>query len=98
MHRPARKHAEIIEEIGAAFAEATQRVGRCRYSPYPSSSMSAELFKLPRIICIRRMGWNEWELIPHVTPPWFRKVLRAFFGELRRVAFADLADAGRALQ
>ena len=84
---PKRKHAEFIDEISVAFAGVIKRVGRRRFPLYPASSMSAELFELRRIICICRMRWNIWGLIP------LRKLHPQLDGRLRLLRETESLNA-----
>ena len=86
-----REHVDLIGENSVAFSETLRHVGRCRYLPCFTPAMPAEIFELPRIICILRMELSNWKFIL-----WCLRRCRVYFGGMRRGMLAGLVAARRA--
>ena len=68
--KPKWEHAALLDKISAAPPKTLLLMNRCRYPQHFASTTSAEIFEKRRIICLRRMELNNWELIPSRKPPF----------------------------
>ena len=94
MPDPPWRHAELIDGISVAFAEAIQTVSRGRYPLYRTPPTSACSLALRRIILLRQMGRGNWELTPSREPPLasglrlrlYREAVSRNIGRARRMS------------
>ena len=63
------ERADILGEISASCPEMFQLVGRRGYPLYVTPPMSMDVCDLWRIVCMRRRGRNNWNLIPPLHTP-----------------------------
>ena len=61
---PERRHAGLIDKVTVAFSKVFQRVWRRRCPASVTPPMPVGLSALWRIVCMRRMVYNNWDLIP----------------------------------
>ena len=66
---PTWKHAELIDKVSVAFAEAINRVSCRPYPLYLPRSLSGDPFELWSITCSRRVAWDTWEWVPPRDSP-----------------------------
>ena len=90
------KYADLIDTCSVAFPKVRQEVGRRRFPPSATLSMSNDLFDLWHIVCLRRMGQNNWELTPSLTFSRVGAVICAFSAKWRAGVLIAFVTCGSA--